>query len=343
MNRTRKLAIVFATVAVAAGSGHVMQSGRGAEAAVAAMGTVAPTSVQPLRGAPAADPAATAPVALAEVAVPTVAPALAATVAAVPGAPPPAAAPAVPPLELAALTGPSGGSLPQPDAVPPVVAGPRDCTPRLTLLPAPAAMIDVILSAPCDGDARVVIRHAGLALTGRTGPDGSLVLALPALAEVAAVTVSLPGGAVAEAALEVPALAAWDRVAVQWQAPDVFQLHAFEGGAAYGARGHVYAGAPQGETGFLTLLGEGAVDRPMLAEVYSLRRGALEEGVVRVTVEAPITAATCGRDLLAELVEMRAGKPALAVELTLAAPDCAAAGDYLVMPWEPGAARLAGN
>lgn len=345
MDRKRKLAIVFATVAVAAGSGHLMQSGRGAEAAVAAL-AVAP--VAPRQAATPAVPATAPPAALAEVAVPAAVPAVEATVAAihdaVPDAPPAIAAKAALPA-LAALVGPAVAATPAlPDILPlpPArAAGPRDCTPRLTLLPAPGAMVDLILAAPCDAGARVVVRHEALAVTGRTGPDGSLVLALPALAAEARVAVALPGGATAEAVIAVPALAAWDRVGVQWQAPDLFQLNAFAGGADYGAPGHIHAGAPQAAAGFLTLLGDDTVERPMLAEVLSVPRGALADGTLRVTVEAPVTAGSCGRDLLAELFEFREGKPAASAELILAAPECSAAGDWLVMPWDPGPGRLA--
>ncbi|MCC6305915.1 MAG: hypothetical protein IT545_12065 [Rhodobacteraceae bacterium] len=354
MDRKRKLAIVFATVAVAAGSAHLMQSGRGAEAAVTAL-RVVPSATPAGPADPAGGPP---PAALAAVAVPTVAPALLATVAAEPaagpaaaGLPAPAAVPSsaaadaapAPAVDLASLAGAADRGATLPDVAPAVVPAARDCTPVLTLLPAPRAMIDVVLAAPCDGEARVLLRHAGLVVTGRTRPDGSLALALPALAEEARVSVTLPGPVVAEAAVAIPGLAAWDRVAVQWQAPDLFQLHAFEGGAGYGAPGHVYAGAPDGTSVFMTLLGDGAVERPMLAEVLTMPRGALAEGTLRVTIEAPVTAATCGRDLLAEVVAVRDGDPVKATELVLAAPDCTATGDYLVMPWDPAPARLAGN
>mgnify|MGYP006147623581 CR=1 FL=1 len=51
---------------------------------------------------------------------------------------------------------------------------------------------------------------------------------------------------------------------------------------------------------------------------------------LRQVVEAAVTEATCGRELLGETLTSRGGAVEVA-ELTLAMPDCAAAGDILVL------------
>ncbi len=43
-------------------------------------------------------------------------------------------------------------------------------------------MIGISIKAPCAAEARVVIEHAGLAITGQTDATGSLFLSIPALA-----------------------------------------------------------------------------------------------------------------------------------------------------------------
>ena len=74
------------------------------------------------------------------------------------------------------------------------------------------------------------------------------------------------------------------------------------------------------------MLGNGSVDLPMLAEVYTYP----EAGKTEVVVEAEVTEATCGREMLGETILSSRG--AIEVqELTLAMPDCLAMGDILVL------------
>ena len=228
---------------------------------------------------------------------------------------------------------------------------PIDCTPTLALTRAPAAMMDLALSAPCNLNARVVIKHSGLTLTGVTDAAGQLKTSLPAMASAAHVTIALPGGVQADADLAVPALADYDRVAVQWQGDDAFQLHAFEFGADYGDAGHVSAQTPrtpgyavQASGGFLTTLGNGAVLLPMLAEVYTFPTGhSLRSGVVRLTVEAEVTSATCGHDMLGETLEAHAGAPVKIVDVMLAMPGCDGLGDYVILNNLLPDVKIAGN
>ena len=216
---------------------------------------------------------------------------------------------------------------------------PVDCTPRLALAPAPAAMIDLAFDAPCDPEARVVVTHAGLAVTARTSAQGGLDLRLPALTAEAEVALRLDGGPATSGAVTVPDLDLYDRVAVQWQREDAFQLHAFEFGAEPGAPGHVSAANPAGPEralggtgGFLTLLGDSTTDWPLLAEVYSFPAGRIAGlGAVELSLEAAITPETCGRELLGETLEMRRGGPVTVTEIFVAMPDCDATGGYVLL------------
>ena len=53
--------------------------------------------------------------------------------------------------------------------------------------------------------------------------------------------------------------------------------------------------------------------------------------MVRLTIEAEVTPATCGHDMLGETLEAHAGTPVKIVALTLAMPGCDAAGDYVIL------------
>lgn len=217
--------------------------------------------------------------------------------------------------------------------VPPAVAD-TDCTPVLLVSPGVGAMIDVGLSAPCRTGERVVLRHAGLAVTYRTNSVGALTARLPALAVTARVSVLFAGGDVIEAELSMPEAAAFRRFGVQWLGPVAFGVNAFESGAGYGTPGHVSAAdtgkpasGPAPFSGFLTVLGDDSVDQPILAEIYTFPSGSSD---VPVVVEAAITAQTCGQEMMAETLNVVAGTVQKS-DLSVAMPGCDAAGDFLLL------------
>jgi hypothetical protein len=224
------------------------------------------------------------------------------------------------------VSGPARLDMPQPVAD-------LDCTPVLRLAPAAGAMIDVGLSSPCRPSERIVLRHAGLAVTYRTNSVGALTARLPALTDQAVVSVLFAGGNTIEAELTLPEAGQMRRFGVQWLGPLAFGINAFENGADYGGAGHVSAAdagrpvAGSQDRGFLTLLGDDTVDQPMLAEVYTYPDGSRD---VPVVVEAAITEKTCGQDLLGETLNVVGGAVALS-DLSVTMPGCDAAGDFLLL------------
>lgn len=213
------------------------------------------------------------------------------------------------------------------------------CERQMMLAPGPVATISLAVDAPCDAHARVVVRHSGLAVTARIGAGGQLDLDLPAFAETAEVAVSFPDGGTISAWAVVPDLALYDRVGVQWQSPDSFQLHAFEFGAEFGTAGHVSATQPRdpghaerATGGFLMLLGDSQVSRPLLAEVYTFPSArVLRSGTIAIEIEAMVTAEVCGRQILGETLQVSAGRPAILRDLALTMPGCEAEGQFIVL------------
>ncbi|MDP3958917.1 MAG: hypothetical protein Q8Q26_02355 [Pseudorhodobacter sp.] len=209
------------------------------------------------------------------------------------------------------------------------------CPVQLDLAPQPLAMLGLSLLAPCRPDQRVVLRHGGLTITAKTSATGALFLSLPALEQAAVVAVRFNDGASAEAQIGVPELAGLRRFGVQWLADDAFQVHAFEGEADYGTAGDVRADNPQQpvagvvpQAGFLTVLGDRHVDLPMQAEIYTYPA---DPGIaVRLVVEAAVSAQTCGRELLGELLDSTGGRTTV-TDLSLMMPECGAVGDILVL------------
>ena len=122
------------------------------------------------------------------------------------------------------------------------------------------------------------------------------------------------------------------RFAVQWLGDDRFALNAFRNGATYGEPGHLTAQPLAMLDGIteagaaVVALGDASAPLPLLAEVYTLPA----DGKATLTIEAQVTAQTCGRELLGETLDSRGGK-ATVRELTLAMPPCDAIGDFIVL------------
>jgi hypothetical protein len=218
-------------------------------------------------------------------------------------------------------------------AAPALAANGEACPMTLDLLADSNAMIGITLVAPCRPNERVMVKHAGLSITGKTSASGTMFLELPALEADARLELSFADGEKIGSRVDMPEVKGMQRFAVQWLDKDQFQLQAFENGADYGQPGHVSALSPHSpppgmpaKGGFLSLLGDATVDLPMLAEVYTFPG----TGTAEVLLEASVTPDTCGRELMGETISALGGKVSVS-ELTLAMPECDASGDILVL------------
>ncbi|WP_420396566.1 hypothetical protein [Nioella sp.] len=201
------------------------------------------------------------------------------------------------------------------------------------------AIVALDIMDPCQPHSRVIIEHSGLNLTGRTDVMGLLTMDVPVFENPAFFTIRMPDGASDSSLAIVPDLDSYYRVGLQWNEDRALELHAMEFGATYGDPGHIWldhAGsvdrAVAGEGGFVMQVGDADVDNPMLAQIYSFPRDALDgNGNVRLTIEAPVTEANCGQDTLARTLELEEDGRVAVIELTFTLPDCDAVGDYLVL------------
>jgi hypothetical protein len=212
-----------------------------------------------------------------------------------------------------------------------------NCAVWVVATPAPGAMLDFSVYAPCDRGADVTVTHADLTIDTRIGADGQLMMMVPALAENAALTIGFADGRTQSDSTYVPDLAQHERVVLQWQGPAVMLLHAYEFGAEYGQAGHVHAGQPrapgQDAGGFLTVLGDAQIEEGRRAQVYSYPRGeTLRTGSVRLEIEAPVTDDSCGQPLSANAIEMLGGVTGESRRITVDMPGCDGEGGYVVLP-----------
>ena len=314
MDMKRRAARGVAVLAVALAAGHLVQSigkARAPQAVASAEFVKKPTKVEPV----AAGPEAAAAVAPVTKAVATQAIVIA------------DAGPALAREPMPASAAPPGA--------PPAAALAKTCDVSLDLMVEPNAMIGLTLLAPCHPNQRVVLHQGGLAVTGKTTATGALFTDLPAMETPALVEVAFADGTRSRAEIAVPDLATLRRFGLQWQPEDTFQIHAFENGATYGDPGHISAAHPYlpavqgGEGGgFLTLLGEPTTDNPLLAEVYTFPKSPTVKA--EVVVEAAVTDKSCARELIAETLNSAGGR-VFVTDLTVAMPECAAKGDYLVL------------
>ena len=246
------------------------------------------------------------------------------------------AAPEAPAPVVASKPLPAALAEPAPAAaLPPKPALADACPISLELSNADNALIAVTLVAPCHANERVVLKHAGLTITAKTTLTGALFADLPALLQDAEVEVMFRDNTSVAASVTVPELAALHRFAVQWQQDDAFQLHGFEDGSDFGGLGDVSAATPHlpvagapAKGGFLTQLGDATTDLPMLAQVYTYPTDSQIKP--EIVVEAAVTEATCGREVLGQTLQTMAGAVKVS-DMSLAMPDCDAVGDYLVL------------
>ena len=366
MQIKRRAITVGTTFFLAAATGHVMQNGdaigarlRGAPAperpvlasieSTAATIPAAPAATIPAPQDVAAQPEAgaeppvTATAAVAAAPQPAAseppAPPLALTASGLPDLPPSEPAVLAADLRLAGRIGTLDAGYDKPDSAADAaysVFGIACSEPALTLDPSARGMLKLALSAPCFANERVTVSHAGLVFAAATDKAGELRLMLPAMTRMARVDVRFASGETVTASRTMTGLDAIGRIAVQWRGAEGLHLHALEGGAGFDGPGHVSAAAPRDrmtrDGGFLTLLGDPAVDHPLMAEVYTAPAGTLPGEMV---VEAPVTERTCARTVAGQALRMVPGAEPNTESLSFTMPGCDAAGDSLLMGLAP--------
>ncbi len=212
------------------------------------------------------------------------------------------------------------------------------CDATMEAAPTAAAMVELALSS-CLPNTRVTLHHNGLMATYVTGASGDLDVTLPALSQQALFLAAFPDGTGAVASTTVSDIADYDRVAVQWQGDEGFQLHAREFDADYGEEGHVWSGATgslghavSGNSGVLTRLGDFDTAETLRAEVYTFpTNSAARDGEIALSVEAELTEANCGREIEAQSLQLQGGGALSVRDLTLQVPSCDGQGGFLVL------------
>ncbi|TCP40236.1 hypothetical protein [Rhodovulum marinum] len=216
------------------------------------------------------------------------------------------------------------------------------CGPEMTAEATDEATVRLILSAPCRPGRRVTLHHDLISFTEVTDQLGLLSVEVPVMVPAAAFVAEFDDGATVAHALSLPAAAGRRHAALVTVGAGGMQLHAYEAGARFGGAGHVWAAAPQGigARGTLRVLGDPGLPGGRIAQVYTAPAGAQD---LRLSVEAQVTPANCGREIEAQTVlPDRAGSMTSGV-VSFVLPGCDAVGEFLVLKNLPQDRKLATN
>lgn len=213
------------------------------------------------------------------------------------------------------------------------------CEPSLSAIADENAIVQLTLTAPCQAQELITVRHGPLAFNAKLDAMGSYTVGIPALETKAAFSATFADGQNVTTELAVPAAAGFDRVALAFEGESGLQIHALEYGADYGEDGHVWAGNPRDATtaarvggGYMVSLGDPDLETPMQAEIYTFPQDTkTSDGVIRLSVEAEVTAYNCDSEIAGQTMERAADGTMSSVSLTVEIPACSAIGEYLVL------------
>ena len=211
----------------------------------------------------------------------------------------------------------------------------------------PRALVALTLTGSCLPNETIVLHHSGLMVSLKTDSSGIVKIIVPALVEKAIFIATYDNGDGALTMIDVPDMARYQRIVLQWQGVKGAQLHFYKDGAGYGTEGHfwsqtgaLYADKPDGNRGFFLLLGDAKLSDGFHAEIASFSAQKLfDTQAVSLSIETEITAKNCGRTIAGELL-MRATDLKSDIQssheldsrgLTLFVPECDMVGNFIVM------------
>ncbi len=210
----------------------------------------------------------------------------------------------------------------------------------------PGAMMQISIAAPCNSGEPVSFAHAGLKFGERLGPDGTLIVEVPAMTGTAKLALGFADGTNRDIEVIVPDFEAFDRIAVVWQGATGLQLHALEKGADYGEAGHLWSDTPGerdaavAETGgFVTVLGS---TNGYAADIYTYPAALMREGrEPEVSIEAQVMENTCGGEIEGWILRSNPNRGPNVEPLSMVVPGCEAVGEFLVLRNLPVNLKLA--
>ncbi|MGB3148628.1 MAG: hypothetical protein WBA91_12865 [Paracoccaceae bacterium] len=210
----------------------------------------------------------------------------------------------------------------------------RTCSvPTLTLATKAPAVVDLNVSASCHTNEKVIIRQGAMVFAERLDNLGNLSMTLPALKNLAKVSVELDSGLVLEEARLIPDFGLVQRLAVMTRGKTSgIHLNGYTNGATFNSAGHFRADNPGNadlsDQVNVTVLGDPTLPYPMMAEVITTATGST---VADIEISVEVNSANCGHDLLATTLATGDRLQPTVGAISFSMPDCSAIGQRLVM------------
>lgn len=211
----------------------------------------------------------------------------------------------------------------------------------------PRALVALTLTGSCLPNETIVLHHSGLMVSLKTDSSGIAKIIVPALVKKAIFIATYDNGDGALTMIDVPDMARYKRIVLQWEGAKGVQLHAYKDGAGYGTEGHFWsqtgaldADKPDGDRGFFSLLGDAKLSDGFHAEIASFpAQKLLDTQAVSLSIETEITVENCGRTIAGELLmratdmksDTQSSHDSDSRGLTLFVPECDMVGDFIVM------------
>lgn len=214
---------------------------------------------------------------------------------------------------------------PASDIDPEILSDIGNCAVFLVATPAPEAILEVSVFAPCDGGALVRFTHGGMSFEERLSAEGLLMASVPALSDPAEVSAIFADARVETDITAVPDFAAVSRLVLQWSGMADLSLVAWERGSDQ----PLTAQTPRASAGMVHALGTPGAAQ---VQVYTWPLGetAASEAIA-LEVEAAITAQSCAQDVSAQTLLVSAAEPVRQQVMEFTMPACDGVGGYLLL------------
>ena len=190
------------------------------------------------------------------------------------------------------------------------------CDINLSTAIADGALIVLTVQSPCRHDQTFEIQHNGMVFTAQTDAMGQASVTVPALNVNASLFITFPDNSGATATAVVPEVELVNRVVLQWDGVVAELIQSTDVEAS--------------SLGTLQRLGTAANGAAHYAEVFTFP-AALNPGesLNALTVQAPVSEATCGQILKGQSFHVLAGTEPQFKDFQITLPGCEHAGTFL--------------
>lgn len=205
------------------------------------------------------------------------------------------------------------------------------CGATLSATPMPAAMIAVEVADPCRPSAPVTIRQGNFTIDTRTDRFGQASETIPVFADNPVIFARIERDTLSLSP-KADGAQDFTHVGLIWRGQKRLHIHALEFGARHGQPGHIWSGAPgtpaeaiEGGRGYLSQIALSALEQ---AEIYTFPVGrTAARGVVRLEVTADVTKETCGTEVEAQAFQTGPMGTLNFTDILLEMPSCDKIGE----------------